>query len=104
MLSAIVAGMYQRLGGAADINTSNSLSQITTSSSSLSKFMFVLGQTTLCSLVYTETLASIAKKFPPLNSDRGQSGAGDADAGTKKLYFCVKIVFISMNFYFIFSC
>jgi hypothetical protein len=30
----------------------------------LSRFLFVLGQSALCSVVYTEYIANFAKKFP----------------------------------------
>ena len=35
----------------------------------IARLLFVLGQTSLCSLVYTELVASVAKKYPVKDAD-----------------------------------
>jgi len=35
----------------------------------IARLLFVLGQTSLCSLVYTELIASVAKKYPVKDTD-----------------------------------
>lgn len=52
----------------------------------LARLLFVLGQTSLCSLVYTEFLAACAKKYPVKDADTGKKTAADASkaGGNKK--------------------
>lgn len=50
----------------------------------LARLLFVLGQTSLCSLVYTEFLASCAKKYPVKDTVGAAEAAKKADAKAKK--------------------
>ena len=42
----------------------------------IARLLFVLGQTSLCSLVYTEFVAAVAKKYPVKDSSSGASPTG----------------------------
>lgn len=51
----------------------------------LARLLFVLGQTSLCSLVYTELLAACAKKYPIKDTETGKKAEAQAMVGSKKV-------------------
>ena len=75
VVSLVLQHMYAHLGTANSSTLSTSAEDNCSARSNersvcgIARLLFVLGQTSLCSLVYTELVASVAKKYPVKDTD-----------------------------------
>ena len=93
VVSLVLQHMYAHLNTPSSTSSGDSSASGDRSVCGIARLLFLLGQTSLCSLVYTEFLASVAKKYPLKDSaaktdaksnKKAASGANKASASTFK--------------------
>ena len=80
VVSLVLQQMYSGLSNSADAIENSGKSGVC----GVSRLLFVLGQTSLCSLVYTEFVAATAKKYPVKDTDEVHKPAAKASKKAAK--------------------